>query len=74
MQTPKKIKLLMKLFDAKLTDEKTILNADFKKILDIPEMTIPEMKEFVMLQTAIKENKLISWLVDDKSTGDTSDV
>jgi hypothetical protein len=57
-----KIKVLNKLFDAGCTAEKQLQDLKMEDILNIPGITVPEMKEITEIQKQVKNRTLFSYL------------
>ena len=57
-----KIKVLTKLFDAGCTAEKQLQDLKMEDILNIPGITVPEMKEITEIQKQVKNRTLFSYL------------
>ena len=60
-----KIKVLNKLFDAGCTAEKQLQDLKMEDILNIPGITVPEMKEITEIQKQVKNRTLFSYLGGD---------
>ncbi len=60
-----KIKVLIKLFDAGCTAEKQLQDLKMEDILNIPGITVPEMKEITEIQKQVKNRTLFSYLGGD---------
>lgn len=59
--TPK-IKVLQKLFDAGCNTEKRLQDLRMEDILNIPGITVPEMKEITEIQKQVRNKMLYSYL------------
>ena len=57
-----KIKVLNKLCDAGCTAEKQLQDLKMEDILNIPGITVPEMKEITEIQKQVKNRTLFSYL------------
>jgi len=57
-----KIKVLNKLFDTGCTAEKQLQDLKMEDILNIPGITVPEMKEITEIQKQVKNRTLFSYL------------
>ena len=57
-----KLSLLQKLFDTGCVTEKQLQALEMEEILQIPRITVDEMKELVLLQKNAKKNRLFSYL------------
>ena len=57
-----KLSLLQKLFDTGCVTEKQLQSLEIEEILQIPGITVDEMKELVLLQKSAKKNRLFSYL------------
>lgn len=59
-----KVKVLTKLFDSGCKTEKDLQAISTEEILQIPNITISDMKAIIELQKQTKANKLFSYLAD----------
>lgn len=57
-----KVKVLQKLFDNKICTEKDLQALDLEKLLDIPNVSIMDIRIIVDIQKQSKANKLFSYL------------
>ena len=57
-----KIKVLTKLYDAGCNTEEQLQKLKMEDILNIPGITVPEMKEITEIQKQVKNKKLFSYL------------
>lgn len=57
-----KVKVLSKLFDSGIDTEKKLQQLDMEQILNVPGITVAEMKLIVELQKQTKANKLFTYL------------
>ena len=57
-----KIKVLTKLYDAGCNTEEQLQKLKIKDILNIPGITVPEMKEITEIQKQVKNKTLFSYL------------
>ena len=57
-----KVKVLSKLYDADCRTEKDLQSLSMETILQIPDITIPDMAVIIELQKNTKANKLFSYL------------
>ena len=57
-----KLSLLQKLFDTGCVSEKQLQALEIEEILQIPGITVDEMKELVLLQKSAKKIRLFSYL------------
>ena len=72
MMFKQKIKLLEKIAKTGIASEKDITDLTAEKMLDLPGITIDEMRALLSLQQAIKKNQMYSWLMQaDKTEGET---
>ena len=58
-----KIKVLTKLYDAGCNTEEQLQKLKMEDILNIPGITVPEMKEITEIQKQVKNKTLFSYLV-----------
>ncbi|HHZ05871.1 MAG TPA: hypothetical protein GX401_03685 [Clostridiales bacterium] len=57
-----KIKVLTKLYDAGCNTEEQLQKLKMEDILNIPGITVPEMKEITEIQKQVKNKTLFSYL------------
>ncbi len=57
-----KVKVLQKLYDNKICTEKDLQALDLEKLLDIPNVSISDIRIIVDIQKQSKANKLFSYL------------
>lgn len=57
-----KVKVLTKLYTAGYTTEKQLQDLKIEDILNIPGITVPEMKEITELQKQVRNKALYSYL------------
>ncbi len=57
-----KVKVLQKLFDNKICTEKDLQALDLERLLDIPNVSISDIRIIVDIQKQSKANKLFSYL------------
>ena len=60
-----KIKVLQKLFSAGCKTEKQLQELTIEDILNVPGITVPEMKEITEIQKQVKNKTLFSYLGGD---------
>lgn len=60
-----KVKVLQKLFDSKIRTERDLQALDMEKILDIPNITIADIRIISDIQKQSKANRLFSYLGGD---------
>ena len=57
-----KVKVLQKLFDSGCKTEKDLKALNLQSILQIPDITVPDMTVITELQEQVTKNKLFSYL------------
>ena len=57
-----RVKVLSKLYDADCKTEKDLQSLTMETILQIPDITIPDMAIIIELQKSTKANKLFTYL------------
>lgn len=57
-----KVKVLQKLFDSGCKTEKDLKALNLQSILQIPDITVPDMTVITELQEQVAKNKLFSYL------------
>ena len=72
MTMKQRVRLLEKLAKINIATEKEIAEMTTEKMLQLPSITIEEMRELLVLQKAVKKNQFFSWLM--QSDEDLSNV
>ena len=72
MTMKQRVRLLEKLAKINIATEKEIAEMSTEKMLQLPGITIEEMRELLVLQKAVKKNQFFSWLM--QSDEDLSNV
>lgn len=70
-----KVKVLTKLFESGCTTEKDLKALNLQSILQIPDITVPDMTVITELQEQVAKNRLFSYLgggADEQHTEQTN--
>lgn len=72
---PQKVKVLTKLFESGCKTEKDLKALNLQNILQIPDITVPDMTVITELQEQVAKNRLFSYLgggADEQHTDQTN--